>query len=159
MPLLSGCLAERQWLLLCCALELHQDVASHTHHHSSLSLTDRSLAADQVSKQSRSSHGWKCNIACVRTQHQCPWQKRGIADKVVFKLFFSTEIQRGCRFCYKEDWKPYPINGNPRYIIVWRVQGLGLQGILMHQLITQIPLHTFHDVIPAQVRFVEFCAL
>lgn len=51
--------------------------------------------------------------------------------------------------------KPYPINGHPGHILVWRLQRVSLQGILMHELVSQISIHTLHHGVPVQLRSVE----
>lgn len=53
----------------------------------------------------------------------------------------------------------YPINGYPGHIIVRWAQGIGRQGILMHQLVSKISIHTAHDGVPVQLRAVNFHAL
>ena len=36
-----------------------------------------------------------------------------------------------------------------------RIQGLGLQGVLMHQLVSLVPIHTAVDAFPLQLRAEE----
>ena len=55
--------------------------------------------------------------------------------------------------------EPHPINGQPGHIFVGRFQVFGRLCILMHQLVSQVPLHTVHDAFPGQLRVMEFHAL
>lgn len=67
--------------------------------------------------------------------------------------WFKNRGRMGCVPC------PYPINGHPRNKIVRRLQGVSLQGVLMHQLVSKIPSHTVHDGVPTQLRSKQLHAL
>lgn len=82
----------------------------------------------------------------------------GIADKAVsLGMFFHRMPQRPKGLL--NALEPYPINGYPGHIFMLRAQSVGLQGILMHQLVSQIPIHTAHDGVPGELRAVKFHAL
>lgn len=55
--------------------------------------------------------------------------------------------------------QPYPINGHPGDVLMGRIQGVCLQCILMHQLVSKISIHAAHDGAPGQLRTVKIHAL